>query len=61
MLRIGYPLVRRMMKRIIGVPVEYHIYAEGGHAFGLNKTGLPIAEWPRLAERWLHTIGMIGE
>lgn len=42
-----------------GVPAEYHIYNEGGHAFGLNKTGLPIAEWPRLAERWLHTIKMI--
>ena len=27
-----------------GVAAEYHIYAEGGHAFGLKKTHLPIAD-----------------
>jgi acetyl esterase/lipase len=42
-----------------GVAAEYHIYAEGGHAFGLRKTDLPIADWPKLAETWLHTIKMI--
>jgi acetyl esterase/lipase len=42
-----------------GVPVEYHIYAEGGHAFGLKKTSQPIADWPKLVETWLHTIKMI--
>lgn len=44
-----------------GVPVEMHLYAQGGHAFGLRRTKFPIAEWPRLAERWLGTIGMISE
>jgi len=43
-----------------GIPVEYHIYAEGGHAFGLKKTDLPIANWPKLVETWLHTIKMIS-
>jgi len=43
------------------VPAEYHVYAEGGHAFGLKKTNLPIADWPKLAERWLHTIKMIAD
>jgi len=49
-----------------GVPAEYHIYAEGGHAFGLNEsamkipnwTKLPIADWEKLVERWLQTIKM---
>lgn len=44
-----------------GVPVEYHIYAEGGHAFGLKKTDLPIANWPKLVETWLHTIKIIAD
>ncbi|HEX2606687.1 MAG TPA: alpha/beta hydrolase [Flavisolibacter sp.] len=52
-----------------GVPAEYHIYAEGGHAFGYRKTSqhiknwikLPVADWPRLVETWLHTIHMIRE
>jgi acetyl esterase/lipase len=44
-----------------GVKVEMHLYAEGGHAFGLRHTAMPITDWPRLAETWLHTIGMISE
>ncbi len=43
-----------------GVPVEMHLYAEGRHAFGLRPTKLPITAWPRLAEAWLRTIGMIS-
>ncbi len=41
-----------------GAPVEMHLYAEGGHAFGLRRTEHPITDWPRLVETWLHTIGM---
>ena len=49
-----------------GVQAEYHIYAEGGHAFGINKSAqkipdwseLPIADWEKLVERWLKTIKM---
>jgi acetyl esterase/lipase len=42
-----------------GVPVEMHLYAQGGHAFGLRRADLPITEWPQLVETWLATIGMI--
>jgi acetyl esterase/lipase len=41
------------------VPAELHIYAEGGHGYGLRPTSLPITAWPRLAEIWLHTIHML--
>jgi acetyl esterase/lipase len=41
------------------VPVEMHLYAEGGHAFGLRRTKYPITEWPQLVEKWLGTIGML--
>ena len=40
------------------VPTEMHLYAQGGHAFGLRRTVFPITGWPRLVEAWLHTIGM---
>lgn len=43
-----------------GVPTELHLYAQGGHAFGLRPTKLPIGRWPALVEQWLHTIGMMG-
>ena len=40
------------------VPVEMHLYAQGGHAFGLRRTKLPISGWPQLVETWLGTIGI---
>jgi acetyl esterase/lipase len=44
-----------------GVPAEMHLYAQGGHAFGLRRTKFPITGWPQLVETWLQTIGMISE
>lgn len=44
-----------------GVPVEMHLYAHGGHAFGLRRTQLPITNWPRLVEVWLRTMGVVGD
>jgi acetyl esterase/lipase len=44
-----------------GVPVEMHLYAQGGHAFGLRQTKFPVTAWPQLVETWLRTIGMISE
>ncbi len=43
------------------VPAEMHIYAEGGHGFGLRPTDAPVAmKWPILAAEWLQTIQMLG-
>jgi acetyl esterase/lipase len=47
--------------RKAGVPVEMHLYAQGGHAFGLRRTKFPITGWPQLVETWLVTIGMVSE
>ncbi|MGA3009257.1 MAG: alpha/beta hydrolase [Terracidiphilus sp.] len=44
-----------------GVPVEMHLYAQGGHAFGLRRTKFPVTAWPQLVETWLATIGMTPE
>jgi len=44
-----------------GVPAEMHLYAHGGHAFGLRRTKFPITGWPQLVETWLRTIGVISE
>jgi acetyl esterase/lipase len=42
------------------VPAELHIFAEGGHGYGLRPTDLPVTHWPRYAETWLHTIHVLG-
>ena len=44
-----------------GVPVEMHLYPQGGHAFGLRRTKLPVTAWPQLVETWLGSIGMISD
>jgi acetyl esterase/lipase len=41
------------------VPVEMHLYAQGGHAFGLRPGKLPVSHWPDLVETWLRTINML--
>ena len=42
------------------VPVDMRLYATGGHAFGLRPTDAPITtEWPELAVKWLHNIGIL--
>src|ERR1019366_4638219 len=42
------------------VPAEMHLYANGGHGYGLRRTELPITEWPKLVETWLPTIKVVG-
>lgn len=36
-----------------GVPAELHIFREGGHGFGMNKTGKPHDQWPELLTDWM--------
>ena len=40
-------------------PAELHIYAEGGHGYGLRRTALPVTTWPDTAAIWLHTIKVL--
>ena len=54
--RVYYSALRKA-----GVPAELHLFARGGHAFGLRRTKLPITRWPELVEAWLRTIGMLSE
>lgn len=53
-------LVYYIALRKAGVPVEMHLYAKGGHAFGLRRTNLPITEWPQLMEKWMRSMGMVS-
>jgi acetyl esterase/lipase len=40
-----------------GIPVELHIYARGGHGFGMNKQGLPTDRWIERFSEWLQSQG----
>ncbi len=42
------------------VPAELHVFAQGGHGYGLRPSAFPISRWPALANDWLHTIQVLA-
>ncbi|MBS1814119.1 MAG: alpha/beta hydrolase [Acidobacteria bacterium] len=42
-----------------GVPVEMHLYAKGGHAFGLRRTKNAATRWPELVYVWMGSLGLV--
>jgi acetyl esterase/lipase len=42
-----------------GVSAEVHLFAKGGHAFGLRKSEHPVSSWPSLVENWLRELGIL--
>ena len=58
---VNQALVYYIALKNAGVPVEMHLYPNGGHAFGLRPTKFPITEWPALVDKWLESIGMMPD
>ncbi len=42
------------------VPAELHIYASGGHGFGLRPSSHPASSWPARCEQWLRSRGFLA-
>jgi acetyl esterase/lipase len=42
-----------------GVTVEMHIFAKGGHGFGIRPQTGAAATWPARCQEWLQTIGVL--
>jgi acetyl esterase/lipase len=42
-----------------GVAAELHIYAEGGHGFGIRPSDKPHATWPQACEAWMKGRGIL--
>ncbi len=56
------PLANYLLKlKAVGVAAELHIYASGGHGFGVrtDRPGRPISSWPERFTDWLGEIGMV--
>ncbi len=41
------------------VPAELHVFASGGHGFGLRPSEHTSAAWPRLCEAWMRSRGLL--
>ena len=44
----------------LNLPAELHIYAKGGHGFGMKKSGLPTAEWLVHVGEWMGSMGWLA-
>ncbi|ARN19591.1 alpha/beta hydrolase [Piscinibacter gummiphilus] len=43
----------------VGRPSELHIYAKGGHGFGMRLPSLPVGRWPEALGAWLKSEGFM--
>jgi dipeptidyl aminopeptidase/acylaminoacyl peptidase len=41
------------------VPAEMHLYATGGHGYGIRKTGHPCNNWPQQCADWIRDQGWL--
>lgn len=42
------------------VPAEMHLYATGGHGYGLRQMGNRVSSWPERAAEWLDDAGFLS-
>lgn len=42
-----------------GVPAEVHLFAKGGHGYGLRPSRHPVSSWPALCEKWMAEMGFL--
>ncbi len=43
----------------LDIPAELHVFAKGGHGFGMRKNGQPINEWPARCAEWMQGAGLL--
>jgi acetyl esterase/lipase len=45
----------------VKVPVELHVFPDGGHGFGMNKKGKSCDVWTDLLDQWMQRLGLLGK
>lgn len=43
------------------VPAELHVFAKGGHGYGMRPSERPVAQWPKLLHAWLDENGLLSQ
>jgi acetyl esterase/lipase len=54
-------IVMYMALKRANVPAELHLYASGGHGFGVRKSNLPCSTWTDRCAAWLQSQGMLDK
>ncbi|MCB1077921.1 MAG: alpha/beta hydrolase, partial [Verrucomicrobiae bacterium] len=56
----GSPLLYLALQRA-GASGELHVFAKGGHGFGMKEIGEEVQNWPTFAGNWMRTMGFLGD
>jgi acetyl esterase/lipase len=43
------------------VPAEMHLFANGGHGYGLRPSDKAVVSWPALAGQWMRGLGVLRQ
>jgi acetyl esterase/lipase len=56
---VDHSVVMYLALRRAGVSAELHVYATGGHGFGVRKSDKPCSTWPERCVAWLRDQGVL--
>jgi acetyl esterase/lipase len=57
---VDHSVVMYLAAKRAGVPAELHVYATGGHGFGVRKSDQPCSTWTRNCLAWLRKQGLLA-
>jgi acetyl esterase/lipase len=56
---VDHSVIMYLALKRAGVPTELHVYASGGHGFGVRKVDHPCSAWTERCTDWLRDQGML--
>ena len=56
---VQHSLVLASELKKVNVSTELHVYATGGHGYGMRQTGEPVNLWPQRCEEWMRKQGWL--
>ena len=60
-IRVETALFYTLALKNVKVPVELHVYPSGGHGYGLRPSNNLVTSWPKRAEEWLRSRGLLEQ
>ncbi|MBI5394271.1 MAG: alpha/beta hydrolase [Verrucomicrobia bacterium] len=58
-IRVECPIFYFLALKNAGVPAEMHLYPVGGHGYGLRPSDKLVTTWPKRAEEWMRSLGVL--
>ena len=58
-IRVENSLFYYLALKNVKVPAEMHLFAAGGHGYGLRSSDKAVTAWPKRAEEWLRASGFL--